>query len=142
MGLCKDNNEFHKRLLYLTTFHASYANDQWIRIDQLPFNCNNNSININTSNSCKHSLINRVEKKGHKFSFCKDKNNILGKQAPDKILYEDLIEANIDRTGRIGWYRDPNTKTLMFFPGIFEPVESFFLPFLLFFSLVFLLICL
>ena len=105
MGLCKDENDFHQRLIYLTTINASYPKDQCIRMHQLPFvgNVKNNNL---------------IASKSYQFN----KKSKLGSSA-GKILSQDLVDANIDRTGKLAWYRDPNTSTLMFFPGIFEPVK-------------------
>ena len=113
MGLIKNEKEFEQRILYLTKINSSYSNNEWIRFHQLPFALNkNNNSNAKRANN----ELYRFDKK------------ISGEaiNSPSKILSQDLIEANIDRTGRIAWYFEANTKELMFFPGIFEPVKSLF----------------
>ena len=105
--LITNDKTFEQRLLSLTKVHASYQQDIWLRMHQLPFYQIQETMNDKTGTKP------FVFKKRNK----KTKNL-------HKIMTEDVIGCNIDRTGRIAWYYKPN-ENLIFFPGIFEPDTIF-----------------
>eukprot|EP01083_Nonionella_stella_P116423 345942_1 len=105
------NKSFANRLLKLTKLHASYQQDIWLRMHQLPF-----------YDACENNID--IKPFAFKKSTTEKQHNL------HKITTEDIIGCNIDRTGRIAWYyaedhtQNP-TDHLVFFPGIFEPDTIF-----------------
>lgn len=128
-GLCDSKNidgtrTFDHRLLTLTKLHASYHEDIWLRMHQLPFHRDSNhSTESNDGTKSHRNIRNGANLRPFAFKSSASKSGSTSSrpQSLSRITTEDVIGCNIDRTGRIAWYYLPDHESkLLFFPGIFE----------------------